>query len=269
MLLPLDKTFIYNGQAIAWGSIGEGDPVVLVHGFPWSSQSWRNIAPWIAKNRTVYFFDMIGFGQSEMFKSQDVSAAAQNDLLAALIGHWQLDEPEIVAHDFGGLAALRGYYINGLRYRKLTLMNVVAVLPSGSPFYAHVRKHETAFEGLPAYAHEALFRAYIQRAALKSLPEEVIEIYANPWRGELGQSAFYRQIVQSDTKYIEEVQSLYKPMDGIVNVLWAEEDTFIPINQGEQLAGLIKANRFTPIPGAAHIVQEDAPEAIVAALLSD
>ena len=267
MLLSLDKTFTYKEQAIAWGCIGEGDPVVLVHGFPWSSQSWRNIAPWIARNRTVYFFDMIGFGQSEMFDNQDVSAARQNDLLAALIEHWGLDQPEVVAHDFGGLAVLRGYYLNGLRYRKLTLMNVVAVLPSGSPFYAHVRNHETAFAGLPAYAHEALFRAYIQRAALKTLPEEVIEIYARPWRGESGQSAFYRQIAQSDTKYIEEVQKHYKPMDGIINVLWAEEDTFIPINQGKQLAGLIKANSFTCIPSAAHIVQEDAPEAIVSALL--
>ncbi|MCP4429643.1 MAG: alpha/beta hydrolase [Gammaproteobacteria bacterium] len=267
MLLSLDNTFTHKRQAIAWGRIGNGDPIVLVHGFPWSSQCWRNIAPWIAKNRTVYYFDMIGFGQSDMFDNQDVSAARQNELLTALIEYWGLDQPEILAHDFGGLAVLRGCYINGLRFRKLTLINVVAVLPSGSPFYAHVRNHEAAFAGLPAYAHDALFRAYIQRAALKTLPEDVIEMYAKPWQGESGQPAFYRQIAQSDTKHIKEVQKLYKSMDGIVNLLWAEEDTFIPIDQGRQLASIIKADSFTSIPGAAHIVQEDAPEAIVAALL--
>jgi len=267
MLLPLDKKFIHKGQAIAWGCIGNGDPIVLVHGFPWSSQCWRKIAPWVAKNRTVYFFDMIGFGQSDMFDNQDVSAARQNELLVALIEHWKLDQPEILAHDFGGLAVLRGYYLSGLRFRKLTLINVVAVLPSGSPFYAHVRNHEAAFTGLPAYAHDALFRAYIQRAAFKSLPEDVIEMYAKPWRGESGQAAFYRQIAQSNTRHIEEVEKLYLPMDGMVNVLWAEKDTFIPIEQGIRLANLIKADSFTRIPDAAHIVQEDAPEAIVAALL--
>ncbi len=267
MLLLLDKTFTHKGQSIAWGCIGSGDPIVLVHGFPWSSQCWRKIAPWIAKNRTVYFFDMLGFGQSDMFDDQDVSEARQNELLAALIEHWELDQPEILAHDFGGLAVLRSYYLNGLRFRKLTLMNVVAVLPSGSPFYAHVRNHEAAFTGLPAYAHDALFSAYIQRAAFKSLPDNVVELYAKPWRGESGQPAFYRQIAQSDTRHIEEVEKLYQPMDGIVNVLWADEDTFIPIEQGKQLAGLIKADSFTRIPDAAHIVQEDAPEAIVAALL--
>ena len=268
MLLPLDNIFAFNGQQIAWGCIGQGDPVVMVHGFPWSAQSWRNIAPWIAKNKTVYYFDMVGFGQSEKRANQDVSAAVQNNLLAALFEHWGLDSPEVVAHDFGGLAVLRGYYINGLRYRKLTLIDVVAVLPSGSPFYAHVREHERAFSGLPAYAHEALFRAYIQRAASKPLFEETMELYMQPWRGEVGQIGFYQQIAQSDTKPIEEMQCKYGPMEGTVNLVWAEQDTFIPISQGEQLADLLKADSFTRVPKAAHIVQEDAPEAIVAALLS-
>lgn len=268
MLLPLDNIFIFNGQQVAWGSIGQGDPVVMVHGFPWSAQSWRNIAPWIARNKKVYYFDMVGFGQSEKCANQDVSARVQNNLLAALFEHWALDSPELVAHDFGGLAALRGYYINGLRYRKLTLIDVVAALPSGSPFYAHVREHENAFAGLPAYAHEALVRAYVQRAALKPLREDTLEIYTQPWRGEVGQAGFYRQIAQSDTSAIEEIQCNYGPMEGIVNILWAEQDCFIPISQGKQLASLLKVDSFTPVPGAAHIVQEDAPEAIVAALLS-
>lgn len=266
-MLPMDKRFHFNGQSVAWGCIGQGDPMVLIHGFPWSAQAWRRIAPWLAGHRKVYYFDMVGCGQSEKLTGQDVSAGVQNNLLAALVEHWSLDRPEVVGHDFGGLAALRGYYVNGLRYRKLFLIDAVAVLPSGSPFYMHVREHEEAFAKLPAYAHEALFRAYTQNASLKTFDEDTIEIYAQPWRGEIGQPAFYRQIAQSDTKYIKEVQDQYGPMQCPVNLVWAEEDTFIPISQGEQLANLLSAESLTRVPGAAHIVQEDAPEAIVAALL--
>ncbi len=267
-MLSLDNSFEYNHQSVAWGCIGQGDPIVLIHGFPWSSQAWRRIAPWLADKRSVYYFDMIDCGQSEKFAGQDVSAAVQNDLLAALLDYWSLDGPEVVAHDFGGLAALRGYFINGLRYRHLTLIDAVAVLPSGSPFYAHVREHETAFAGLPAYAHEALFRAYVQRAALTTLSEDTMEIYAQPWRGELGQSAFYRQIAQSDTKYIEEIQHQFAPMTCGVDLIWGEQDSFIPLNQGEQLANSLSVERLTCVQNAAHLVQEDAPEAIVAALLT-
>ena len=267
-MLPLDYRFEHKGQSVAWGVIGEGDPVVMIHGFPWSSQAWRHVVPYLADHRKVYYFDMIGFGLSEMFDGQDVSPAVQNDVLAALFEHWSLKSPDVVAHDFGGLAALRGYFLNGLKYRRLTLIDVVAVLPSGSPFYAHVREHEAAFAGLPAYAHEALFRAYIQNAAAKRLHDDAIDIYAAPWRGPIGQPAFYRQIAQSGERYIEEVQVRYGSMDCEVTMIWGEEDTFIPLKQGEQLAEALSVQNMRRVPDAGHLMQEDAPEAIVAGLLA-
>jgi pimeloyl-ACP methyl ester carboxylesterase len=135
------------------------------------------------------------------------------------------------------------------------------------PFYAHVAHHEAAFAGLPAYAHEALFRAYIQNAAHYPLREEAIEIYAAPWRGDIGQAAFYRQIAQADTEHIADVQKQYGKPEFGVHLIWGEHDTFIPLEQGRQLQGLLAADSFDVIHNAAHIVHEDAPEAIVGALL--
>ena len=267
-MLTLDQVFEFRGQNVAWGTIGEGDPIILVHGFPWSAQAWRNTAPWIAKQRKVYFFDMVGCGQSAKFDGQDVRESVQSDLLAALIKHWELEWPTVVGHDFGGLASLRCHFVNGIAYGGLVLTNAVAVLPSGSPFYVHVREHEQAFAGLPPYAHEALFEAYTQRAALKPLSAEAKSVYAEPWMGEAGQPAFYRQIAQSDIGSIEEVEKKYRPLDCPVHLVWGEKDTFIPIERGKQLAERLSAESFTPVSGAAHIVQEDAPEAIIAALMS-
>jgi pimeloyl-ACP methyl ester carboxylesterase len=268
-MLVLDQRFTFQGQTVAWGSAGDGDPVILIHGFPWSAQAWRNIVPWIAKTHRVYFFDMLGCGLSEKHGNQIVSENVQSDLLEALVEFWQLDRPQVVGHDFGGLAALRGHFINKIPYGGLHLIDAVAVLPSGSPFYTHVANYEEAFAGLPAYAHEALFRAYIQNAAHYPLREEAVEIYAAPWRGEVGQAAFYRQIAQADIRHITEVQQLYKKPDFDVHLIWGEHDTFIPPEQGLELHGLLAADSFTKIQNAAHIVHEDAPEAIVGALLSN
>lgn len=263
----LDRRFTHRGRSVSWARLGEGPPLVLIHGFPWSSQSWRRIAPHLAARRTVYLFDMIGAGESDKAPGQDVSPAVQNALLAALFEHWALERPEVAAHDFGGLAALRGYFVNGLRYARLTLFDAVAVLPSGSPFFAHVREHEAAFAGLPAYAHEALFRAYIQRAAHRPLSAEVVQIYAAPWRGERGQPGFYAQIAQSGDRYIEDIVGRYGPMDCPVDLVWGAEDGFIPPAQGDELAARLGVEPPKRIAGAGHLVQEDAPEAVVAALL--
>lgn len=158
-MLELNERFAYQGQTVAWGSMGHGDPIILIHGFPWSAQAWREIAPWLSKNHKVFYFDMLGAGLSEKNDQQNVTESVQSDLLEALVGHWELKRPQVVGHDFGGLAALRGHFINGIEYSKLHLVNVVAVLPSGSPFYSHVANYEPAFAGLPDYTHEALFRA--------------------------------------------------------------------------------------------------------------
>lgn len=266
-MLKLNEQFYHNGQSVAWGSMGEGDPIVLIHGFPWSAQAWRSIAPWLAQTRKVYYFDMLGTGLSEKCATQNVTESVQSDLLEALVGDWGLRRPQVVGHDFGGLAALRGHFVNGIEYGKLHLINAVAVLPSGSPFYAHVARYEPAFAGLPDYAHEALFRAYIQAAAHYPLREEANEIYLKPWSGEAGKAAFYRQIAHADRANIEQAQQRYGATDFDIHLTWGMRDTFIPAEQGRELFDLVKAKSFTPIPDAAHIVHEDAPAALLGALL--
>ncbi|MDR4308800.1 alpha/beta hydrolase [Chelatococcus sambhunathii] len=267
-MLTLDRSFSFEGQRIAWGAIGDGAPLVAIHGTPFSSQVWRRIAPHLASRRRVYVFDLLGYGQSEMREGQDVSLGVQNRLLAALFSEWGLERPDVLAHDFGGATALRGYFLNGLRFASLTIFDAVALAPWGSPFVRHVKAHEAAFSGLPAYAHEALLGAYLKGAAHKALTDEAIEIYAAPWRGEVGQAAFYRQIAQMDQRFTDELEQLFQPLDCPVTVLWGEQDAWIPIATGERLAGLISERPLIRIPGAGHLVQEDAPEAIVAAALS-
>ncbi|WP_244504727.1 alpha/beta fold hydrolase [Jannaschia faecimaris] len=97
---------------------------------------------------------------------------------------------------------------------------------------------------------------------------ETIEIYSAPWLGTTGQPAFYRQIAQMDQMYTDEVEPLYRPLDCPVRVLWGQEDNWIPAAKGDALAALISNTSCTHIQCAGHLVQEDRPEAIVAAILN-
>ena len=60
-MLELANRFSFEGHRIAWGTLGEGPPLVLVHGTPFSSQVWRRIAPWLARRHRVYFYDLLGY----------------------------------------------------------------------------------------------------------------------------------------------------------------------------------------------------------------
>lgn len=265
-MLELPYRFNFEGRPVAWGAAGDGDPLVLVHGTPFSAQVWRRIAPLLARRWRVYYFDLLGYGESDKAAGRDVSLGVQNRLLAALCREWGLANPEMLGHDFGGATALRAHYLDGLRYKRLTLVDPVAVAPWGSPFVAHVREHEAAFAGLPDYAHEALLRAYLQSAAASPLGEEALDVHMSPWKGDEGRPAFYRQIAQMDQRYTDEIEPGYGPMDCPVRILWGERDEWIPIARGRRLAEALTGGALTRVPGAGHLVQEDAPEAIVAAM---
>lgn len=264
--LNLAERFDFRGHAVAWGSIGEGPPAVLLHGTPFSSAAWRRIAPCLARERRIFYFDMLGYGLSDK-PDADVSRGVQSELFAALYRHWGLSSPDVVAHDFGGSNALRGHLLNGLDYRSLVLVDPVAISPQGSPQVRAARKHEEVFASLPAYLHEAMLRAYIGTAVGSALREDEMQRYLAPWLGDEGQKAFWRQVAQMDDKYTEEVEWRYGEMRCPVTILWGQEDEWIPMADGRELARRMSAASFMPVPDAKHLMQKDAPEVIVAETL--
>jgi len=125
----------WRGREVAWWRVGEGPPVVLCHGTPFSSQIWRPFAEGLSVDHTVYGWDMPGYGASSKAAEHAVDFGVHGELLADLIAEWELDEPQVVAHDFGGAVALRAHLIQGVPYRSLMLVDVVAIPPTGSPFF--------------------------------------------------------------------------------------------------------------------------------------
>lgn len=262
----LPERFLFEGQAIAWGVSGEGRPAVVMHGSPFSSREWRRIVPWLARHRRVFYYDLLGYGLSAK-PDADVLHSAQNRLFAALVDHWHIDRPDIVAHDFGGSAALRAHLLDSIDYRSLMLIDPVAISPQGSALVQAAKAHPEVLSSLPAYIHEAILCAYIGAAVKHRLRDEEMRAYMEPWLGDEGQKAFWRQIAQMDDKYSQEVEGRYGEIRCPVAILWGKEDEFIPLRDGEELARRIPEASFTVIPDAKHLVQEDAPEAIVAAVL--
>jgi pimeloyl-ACP methyl ester carboxylesterase len=263
----LSGVFTFAGQRVRYGILGSGMPLVLLHGTPFSSVVWRRIAPYLAEHRQVFYFDLLGYGRSEMRDEQDVSLGIQNRVFAALLDHWGVEKPDVVAHDFGGATALRTHLLNDRDYRSLTLIDPVAVAPWGSPFVRHVRRHEQAFAGLPPYIHAAILPAYIAGAAHRPLSQDDMRLYTEPWQSEQGQAGFYRQIAQMDQRYTDEIEPRYGELRCPVTILWGKEDAWIPVELGRILADHIPNAHLRLIPNAGHLMQDDAPEAIIAALL--
>lgn len=265
----LPHTFHSDSGDIHWLRLGDPDaePVILLHGTPFSSYVWRGVARALAAHRQVYLWDMPGYGASAKFEGQDVSLAAQGANFAALLQHWGLTEPTVIAHDFGGAVSLRAHLLHGAHYRRLALIDPVALAPWGSPFFRLVADNAAVFEQLPANLHRALVGEYVSTASSPGLHPNTLEHLVAPWLGEHGQPAFYRQIAQADQRHTDEIQDHYREIDLPVTVCWGSDDAWIPVAKAHELTEAIPGAQLRLITGAGHLVQEDNPAELTAALL--
>ena len=94
-----------GGAQIAYTRAGSGPTLVMVHGAPADSRSWRWMLPDLARDHTVIAWDAPGFGQSSDI--EDTWRAADfADALAAFIVALDLERPHLVGHSFGTMVAL-------------------------------------------------------------------------------------------------------------------------------------------------------------------
>lgn len=262
---PLSETFAWEGRRVRWTSFGTGPALVFCHGTPWSSVLWRPIAEALAPGRTVYLWDMPGYGQSSKDDGHAVSLDVQARLFADLLDHWGLESPEIVAHDYGGAVSLRAHLLHGRDYSALSLVDVVALRPWGSEFFRLVKENAEVFRRLPPTVHEGALRSYIATASHRGLTPEWESLLTEPWLGEEGQNAFYRQIAEADERYTDEVEPLYGEVRAPVRVVWGTEDTWIPADRAHRLAAAVGTDARL-VAGAGHLIQCDRPEALTALL---
>ncbi|MEL6685812.1 MAG: alpha/beta hydrolase [Pseudomonadota bacterium] len=264
----LDHSTTTPAGRVAWGTTGSGPPLVLAHGWPWSSFSWHRLIPKLAQQFTLYWYDMPGYGQSEKYADQRSGLDVQGAIFAAMLDHWQLEKPRVLAHDFGGATSLRAHLLHDCAFDRLVLMNVVAMRPWGSAFFDHVGRHVDAFTGLPAHIHAAVVRAYIQGALISDIAPAEFDALAAPWLTEEGRISFYRQFAQADESFTAEVEPFFGQMRCPVHILWGEDDPWIPLARGRALHRLMPHAGFTTLPAVGHLPQLEAPERVLD-MLSD
>ena len=96
----------FRGHAIRYWTAGEGEPLLLIHGFPTASWDWHYLWQPLAQRYRVIACDMLGFGYSAKPRGHVYNLLEQADLQQALLAHLNVTEPvHVLAHDYGDSVA--------------------------------------------------------------------------------------------------------------------------------------------------------------------
>lgn len=129
-----------NGTRIHYATLGEGDPVLFVHGFPDFWYSWRHQMATLAPHFKTVAMDTRAYNLSD--KPEGVDHYRMENLLAdinAIIDDLGVSRVNLVGHDWGGAIAWQFAMAHPDRVERLIILNLTH--PRG---YAAVVANPTA-----------------------------------------------------------------------------------------------------------------------------
>lgn len=98
------KTLSYQEKKISYSVVGNGKPVMLVHGFGEDSSVWLQQAEFLQKKIRTIIPDLPGSGASELVT--DMSMEGMADVLMAILKAEKTETCTMIGHSMGGYITL-------------------------------------------------------------------------------------------------------------------------------------------------------------------
>lgn len=241
----LSFSYAENHQ-MSYTKVGEGKPLMVLHGWGSSSQAMIGIAKAMAPFRSCYLLDLPGFGTS----AEPPFAWSVSDYLDLVMAFKQQiignEKTDILAHSFGGRITLK-WLADATKASALdkVLITGGAGLKPKRAFSFYVKKYTAKILKTPL----TWLPEPVQSNALRALRDTPL------WKS-LG-SSDYRQLsgVMRET-FVKTVSEYLDPLlpkiEHEVLLLWGKNDQATPLDQAHRLENGIKNATLVTIEAAAH-----------------
>lgn len=236
-------------------------PIVLLHGFTFSLESFDEWAKRLSSDYRVIRFDLAGHGLTGPDPRRRYAPAERAEFLGAVLDALGLERAAIGGNSLGGLTAWRFASAHPGRVDALILVSPGAFAVNGVSDAP--RAPPKAMEVYLRTAPEAGVRAGVARVF--SDPAKVSEARIKTIRDMMRRRGNGQAFIESINEFIlpDPVADLGR-ITAPTLILWGEDDAVLPVAQGGRMAAEIPAARLVRYPGVGHVAQEEAPEATAA-----
>ncbi|MFF3380640.1 alpha/beta fold hydrolase [Streptomyces sp. NPDC002680] len=266
-----------NGIAVHAVVGGDGPPLLLLPGWPQFWYAWRLVMPALAEHFTVIAADHRGTGASDKPATGYDMATLADELagLMAALGHSRYD---VAGYDVGMVS---GYALAARHRERVTRLAVAeAILPGISPspplfsdaatneFLWHFafNRLEDINERMVAGREEIYFgHQFASKAAsLDAIPPHAVDLYVEALRDPAALRASF-EFYRADNGPLISGWQKDGPLNIPVLAIGSEFSTGAGVEEvmrevATDVTGLV-------VPGSGHFVTEEAPDAVVKALL--
>ncbi|MBW2427122.1 MAG: alpha/beta hydrolase [Deltaproteobacteria bacterium] len=262
-----------NGVRLHYVRAGEGDPVVLLHGWPQTWYMWRKVIPALAERYTVIAPDLRGFGESSKpLDGYDKRTVAED--IYQLVRQLGFEKVFLVGHDMGGPTAYAYACAHPADVRRLVILDVAITIDEATAASYYTRLFHLSFHAEPDIAvalvsgRERTYLTHFYRNCYNpgAFSHEDIDEYVAAFSapGAMRASMAHYGALWTDLEHNKE--NAKRPLEMPVLALGGE----ISFGDGalKSARKIAKDVRGGTIPRCAHWVAEEQPEALVRELLA-
>lgn len=255
-----------DGLTLAYRELGEGPPVLLLHGWPTHSLLWCEVMVPIAKKNRAIALDLPGFGGSDKPLGVRYSFGFFGhaiDLFLEKLGIRELGG--LAVHDLGGPIGLHWLVERPERVKKLALLNTLVY-----PEFSQAVKdfiHACRTPGLSEELTSPKSLESIMRKGLADpgrLSAETLAAFLAPFDAPEARRALAQAGIGTELKGYPAIVLGLKKFAGPVRIVYGERDPHLP--EVAETMARVKADlpqaEVTALPECGHFLQLEAPEVV-------
>jgi pimeloyl-ACP methyl ester carboxylesterase len=124
-------TCTVHGSRVNYAEMGEGPPLVFIHGLSGCWQNWLENIPHMARRHRVVALDLAGFGESEL-PQEEISIPGYGRFVDAFLGEIGVERAALVGNSMGGFIAAEIAISHPSRVEKLVLVSAAGLVRAGN-----------------------------------------------------------------------------------------------------------------------------------------
>lgn len=270
---PFASRFVeVDGGALHTVDAGAGSPVVFVHGTPTWSYEWRRPMRDLARDHRVLAADHLGFGLSDKPAGWDYTPAAHARNLATWLDGLDLHDATVVVHDFGGPIGLSWVLDHPDRVSHVVILNTWMWATADDPRAVRLSRLVSGPVGRYLYLSRNVSPRRLIPWSVGSAftaDDAVLEPYTHAFPTPEQREAPWRlgvELVGSSDWFASLWERVGTLRDLDVTLVWGMEDPAVDPSALERWRTALPDARVVELPNVGHFPQEEAPEAVTAAI---
>lgn len=242
-----------DGTKLHYTCQGEGDPIILMHGWGCNNTTLASIAAVASESMKVYNVDFPGFGETP--EPDTVWGVEEyTRLIEGMVKKLGIENPVLLGHSFGGRVGI--LYSSRNPVKKLILVDAAGVKPRRSlKYYFKVYSFKLSKRIANLIYGKEKAQKMIEERRRKSASADYLQ--ASP-----KMRAILSKVVNEDLRHV--MPQIKAP----TLLIWGENDTATPMRDARIMEKLIPDAGLVSFPGCGHYSFLDNPVQFAAVLRS-